>query len=345
MSAVVTNAVTNSMIDYERKSIYDRLVFNVFKLGGLIAAGTLGYVLIERWDPLDALFMTVMTVTTVGFGEVHPLDTNGKIFTILLMLAGIGFVLYILSDIVELLIEANRGRLMKHKIVHLTDHQIVCGFGRTGQEVAEQFLLNKVPFVVIEQDLDRARQAEAKGILVLQGDAAEDDILIEAQLTRAKGIVCALPDDRQNAFIAISAKGLNERIDVVSRAANPGSEAKLKRAGVRMVISPYVICGKRLAASITHPLVTEFLDVVMHTPGHELRMEQVAIMEKSALIGRTLKDANIRQTSGVMILAVSQSGKLITNPSPDLTFGVGDELIGLGAQQDFAKLGQLANKT
>ncbi len=333
------------MIDYEKKSIHERLISNVFKLGGLVAAGTLGFVLIEGWEPLDALFMTVMTITTVGFGEPHPLDDNGKIFTILLMLAGIGFVLYILSDIVELLIEANRGRLMKHKIVKLTDHQIVCGYGRTGQEVAEQFIINKIPFVVVEQDPERARQAELRGILVLMGDASDDDILIEAQLTNAKGIVCALPDDRQNAFIAITAKGLNEKIDIVSRAANPGSEAKLKRAGVRMVISPYVICGKRLAASITHPLVTEFLDVVMHAPGHELRMEQVAIKERSTLVGRTLKDANIRQTSGVMILAVNQNGKLITNPSPDLTFGVGDELIGLGAQQDFDKLGQLASRT
>jgi voltage-gated potassium channel len=333
------------MIDYEKKSIHERLISNVFKLGGLVAAGTLGFVLIEGWEPLDALFMTVMTITTVGFGEPHPLDDNGKIFTILLMLAGIGFVLYILSDIVELLIEANRGRLMKHKIVKLTDHRIVCGYGRTGQEVSEQFLINKIPFVVVEQDPERARQAELRGILVLIGDASDDDILIEAQLSSAKGIVCALPDDRQNAFIAITAKGLNEKIDVVSRAANPGSEAKLKRAGVRMVISPYVICGKRLAASITHPLVTEFLDVVMHAPEHDLRMEQVAIKERSTLVGRTLKDANIRQTSGVMILAVNQNGKLITNPSPDLTFGIGDELIGLGAQQDFDKLGQLASRT
>jgi voltage-gated potassium channel len=153
-----------------------------------------------------------------------------------------------------------------------------------------------------------------------------------------------LPDDTANTFIALSAKGLNENITIVSRAGNPGSEAKLRRAGARRVISPYVICGRRMATAVTHPLVTEFLDVVMHSSAYDLRMEQITLDQNSTLVGLTLKDANIKQTSGAMILAVNQSGKLMTNPSPDLIFHDGDELIALGTEQELKILAALAKK-
>lgn len=314
------------------------------KLILLVIVGTVGFMLVERWNFLDSLYMTVITLTTVGYGEVYPLDTNGKIYSIVLILVGAGVVLYILGDMVELIIEMNLGGRMKYKIVKLSDHHIVCGFGRTGQEVAEHFKENKIPFVIIDNDPQAAQEAEDLGFLALQGDASTDEALLDAQITKAKGIVCALPDDTHNTFIALTAKGLKENIDIVSRAANPGSEAKLKRAGARMVISPYIICGKRLAASVTHPLVTQFLDFVIHTPAKDLRLEQVHVHAESSLIGRTLKEANIKQTSGAMILAVNQNGKLITNPSPDLIFAVGDELIALGAEQELKSLGLLAQK-
>jgi len=303
-----------------------------------------GFMLVEHWSFLDSLYMTVTTLTTVGYGEVHPLDTSGKIYAVVLILIGAGVVLYILGDMVELLIDINLGRRMKYRIIKLRDHQIVCGFGRTGQEVAEHFRENRIPFVVVEQDPQVVREAEDMGMLVLEGDASTDEVLLDAQISKARGIVCALPDDTHNTFIALTAKGLNENIDIVSRTANPGSEAKLRRAGARMVISPYVICGQRLAAAVTHPLVTEFLDVVMHTPGKDLRMEQFPLHPPSKLVGMTLRSANIKQRSGVMILAVKQNGKLITNPVPDLVFGAGDELIALGAQQELEKLAELVGR-
>ncbi len=300
--------------------------------------------LVEGWNFLDSLFMTVITLTTVGYGESHPLTEGGKLYAIFLILIGAGVVLYIISDMVQLIFDLNLGQRMKSRIVKLNEHQIICGFGRTGQAVAEQFRLSKIPFVVLELNPDRVQQAEDAGFLVLLGDASEDQVLSDAQITKAKGIVCALPDDMHNTFIALSARGLNEKIEIVSRAGNPGSEAKLKRAGARMVISPYFVCGSRLAAAVTHPLVTEFLDVVMHTPEQDLRMEQVALAGNSDLVGRTLKDANIKQTSGAMILAVKQSGKLMTNPSPDLVFSEGDVLVALGAQLELNKLAELACK-
>lgn len=323
---------------------YQRFISDFVKLILLVIVGTFGFMLVERWSFLDSLYMTVITLTTVGYGEVYPLDTNGKIYSIVLILVGAGVVLYILGDMVELIIEMNLGGRMKYKIVKLSNHHIVCGFGRTGQEVAEHFKEEKIPFVVIDKDPEAAQEAEDLGLLALQGDASTDEALLDAQITKAKGIVCCLPDDTQNTFIALTAKGLNEEIDIVSRAANPGSEAKLKRAGARMVISPYVICGKRLAASVTHPLVTQFLDFVIHTPAKDLRLEQVHVEPDSSLVGRTLKEANIKQTSGAMILAVNQNGKLITNPSPDLIFAVGDELIALGAEQELNSLILLAQK-
>lgn len=321
---------------------FQRFISDFVKLILLVIVGTLGFMLVERWSFLDSLYMTVITLTTVGYGEVYPLDTNGKIYAIVLILVGAGVVLYILGDMVELFIDLNLGGRMKYKIVKLSNHQIVCGFGRTGQEVAEHFKEENIPFVVIEQDPVVASEAEDLGMLVLEGDASTDEALLDAQITKANGIVCALPDDTHNTFIALTAKGLKEDIDIVSRAANPGSEAKLKRAGARMVISPYIICGKRLAASVTHPLVTQFLDFVIHTPGKDLRLEQIPVSSASTMVGRTLKETNIKQESGAMILAVNQSGKLITNPSPDLIFGVGDELIALGAEQELKSLSKLA---
>lgn len=309
----------------------------------LALGGTSGYMMIEGWSFLDALFMTITTICTVGYGEVHPLSPFGRVYTMGLILSGVGFALYVLTDMVKPLLELNLGtRKMKNQIVKLSGHQIVCGFGRTGQEVAAHFKSNNIPFVIIEADPNRVKQATDAGYLVVEGDASADEMLNQAQVSRASGIVCALPDDTMNTFISLSAKGLKEDIAIVSRAANPGSEAKLRRAGARMVISPYVICGKRLATAVTHPLVTEFLDVVMHSPGYDLRMEQIIIKETSRIVGKTLKDANIKQLAGAMILAVNQGGKLITNPSPDLLFAKGDELIALGTEQELVKLQEIA---
>ncbi len=313
----------------------------------LICAGALGYMVIEKWKPLDAIFMSLTTLTTIGYGEVHPLSTAGQIYTIVFILFGVGLALYILTDMAETVIEANPTaffgrRRMKAKINRLEGHQIVCGYGRTGQEVTQQFIANKVEFVIVELDTARAKKAEEEGHLVLQADATADETLIEAGIERAGGVVCALADDAANTFITLSARGLNEHINIVCRAANPGSEGKMLRAGAKKVISPYVICGRRMATAVTQPLVLEFLDVAMHSPAYDLRMEQITIQPSSKLVGQTLKEANIKQTAGAMVLAVSQQGKLVTNPAPDLVFKSGDEVIALGAEEELQRLGTLA---
>jgi voltage-gated potassium channel len=327
----------------EDASLRRRIVIDILRVSGLVCFGTTGFMVVERWDFIDSLYMTVTTMTTVGYGEVHPLSYGGKIFTITFILFSVAVAAYVLSDIVQALMSFDlRGRRMKEKIVKLKGHQIVCGFGRTGQEVCDQFRANSVLFVVIETEASLVKKAEELGYLVIQGDASEDDILTTAQIQNAKGVVCALPDDSTNTFITLTAKGFNENITIVSRASNAGSESKLRRAGAHMVISPYTICGQRLATSVTHPLVTEFLDVVMHAEGYDLRMEQVSLGSASDLVGAALKDASIKQTSGAMILAVRQDGKLMTNPSPEIIFQAGDELIALGTAQQLKKLSELA---
>jgi len=299
-----------------KDTVARRFLLDLARLLGFVLFGALGFMLVEHWNFLDSLFMTVITLTTVGYGETHPLSFYGKIYTILLILVGAGVVLSVISDMVDIFLRFNLGaRRMRQKISKLSDHQIVCGYGRTGQEVINHFDHMKIAFVLIELDPERAKLAAEAGHLVLNGDASSDDILLQAQIQTAKGIVCALDDDTANTFIALSAKGLNENIKIVSRAANPG----------------------------THPLVTQFLDVVMSTPEYDLRIEQVRLGKASNLVGQALKDANIKQTSGAMILAVNQNGKLISNPSPDLIFREGDDLIALGTEQQLNKLVELSD--
>ncbi len=304
--------------------------------------------LLEHWDFLDSLFMTVTTLATVGYGEVHPLGDKGRIYTMILILFGVGLLVYILTDLAEIVVHADPmvyfgRRRLRDKIARLHQHQVVCGFGRTGQEVARSFHELHVPFVVVEADANRVREAEALGYLALPGDATTDETLATAHVDRAAGIVCALPDDASNTFITLAAKGMNEQITVVCRAANPGSQAKMMRAGAHTVISPYIICGRRMATAVTHPLVLEFLDVAMHSPNYDLRLEQVIIGAASSMVGKNLKEANVKYQSGAMVLAVNQGGKLITNPPPDLVFQSGDDLIVLGADEELQKVRQLAD--
>ncbi|MBK9770635.1 MAG: potassium channel family protein [Candidatus Obscuribacter sp.] len=172
-----------------KETLGKRFAIDVIRLVGFVLAGSLGFMLIEQWDFLDSLFMTVITLTTVGYGESHPLSPNGRIYTIFLIFVGVGVVLYLLSDMVEIFLRFNLGaRRMRHKIAKLNNHHVVCGYGRSGQEVINHFLLNDIPFVLIELNQEKARQAMEEGLLVLHGDASDDELLIQAQVTKASGI-------------------------------------------------------------------------------------------------------------------------------------------------------------
>lgn len=315
-----------------------RILSKLVLIISVIMSGAIGYMTIERWSFLDAVFMSVITITTIGYGEVKPLSTPGRIFTILYVFVGAGLALYLWSEMAEIIFSVNptaafEKRRMKKRIKDLENHQIVCGFGRTGQEVAAQFAGRNTAFVVIDIDQSLVSKAEQLGYNVLHADATSDEALLAAGITRAAGVVCALADDAANTFIVLSARGLSDSVQIVCRAADVASEKKMLRAGANKVISPYVICGRRMANASTRPLLTEFLDVVVNAQEYDWHMERFQIERASALSGKTLKEANVRELSGAMVLAVGKGFDLIPNPDPSFRLSPGDELIVLGSRE------------
>jgi voltage-gated potassium channel len=230
----------------------------------IVSFGTIGYVVIEGWNFLDAFYMTVITLTTVGFGEVHQLSNAGRVFTIVLIIGGVGTVFYALSIGAKLTLEGElqeifgRQRLEK-KIRELGDHYIVCGYGRMGRIICRELKHDNVPFVVIEKKPDVLLE-EQKEILLFEGDATNDDVLKEVGIEKAKGLISVLPTDAENLYVVLSARGLNPNLQIVARAGEEGSEQKLLRAGADRVVSPYHIGGLRIAHTVLKPAVVDFIE-------------------------------------------------------------------------------------
>ena len=229
-----------------------RLARGVFALAVVVAVGIVGYMVIEGWSLLDAAYMTIITLTTVGYEEVHPLSSTGRIFTILLMVAGVGVMLYVLTTVVNLAVAHEVGSLfrrrkLKTRISKLKGHFIVCGFGRVGRVVASTLQGESVPVIVIDKQAEAFAEAEDLGLLYLQGDATRDADLISAQIDKAVGLVAATGDDSENVYITLTARGLNPGLHIVARASRPEAEEKLRRAGADSVVSPYSIGGREMA--------------------------------------------------------------------------------------------------
>jgi voltage-gated potassium channel len=306
--------------------------------GGLIlftiAFGTTGYMAIEGWDFLDALYMTVTTLTTVGYREVHELSTYGIIFTLILILFGVGTVLYALSTGAKVILEGElhelfgRKRLEK-KIKNEKNHYIVCGYGRMGKIICKKLREEDAPFVVIEKNPEMGRQGDS--LLILTGDATSDDILIAAGIERARGLISVLPTDAENLYVILSARGLNPSLLIVARASEEGSESKLLRAGADRVVSPYSIGGIRIAHTVLKPAVVDFIEFATKSGNIELRMEEISIPEGSALAGQSLDHCGIGRELGIIIVGIKRiSGEMKFNPTFRTTINAGDTLIALG---------------
>jgi voltage-gated potassium channel len=236
-------------------------------LGVITAVGMLGYVLFEGWGFMDALYMTVITLTTVGYKEVHKLDTTGQLWTMALLITGVGTLFYAAVSSVELAVEGAVGgyferRGMRTKINKLNGHYILCGFGRVGRQVAREFALDGVPFVVIDNDPQKVDECLAEGYLVVLGEASNDGVLEETSIRRAKGLVAAVNSDADNVFVVLSARKMNPSLHIVARTSLDESAAKLEMAGADRTISPYAVGGRRLASLATQPLIVDFLDIV-----------------------------------------------------------------------------------
>jgi voltage-gated potassium channel len=322
-----------------------RLRRGIIILASIIAAGTIGYMLIEGWTPLDSIYMTVITVSTVGFGEVHPLSEAGRIFTIILIIGGVSGALFVFSALIDYVIEgrmgiARRKRHMKAKIAELKDHFILCGYGRVGEEVARIFTEEGVPFVTIDSRPENIALAEEQGYLCLLGDATSDKVLLEAGIERARALVAAVGSDVDNTYIVLSARGLRPDLFIEARASTKEAEAKLKTAGANRIVAPNSIGARRMALLAIRPTVADFIDTVSFRRGRELQMENIVVPDSSPLVGQTV--ASIRQQSRANILAINRkSGKLLTNPGDEESIELGDRLIIMGTSEQLTTLESL----
>ena len=315
----------------------------------LIVGGTAGYMLIEGWPWPDAFYMTAITLTTVGFGEVQPLSSNGRLFTTALIFLGVGAVAYGLSSLGEMVIDAGlrgewRRRRVMRDISKLRDHVIVCGYGRVGRSTVETLRQNKRNIVIIDHDPDNVEAVVASGLPAVEGDATKDEVLRAAGIEHAANMVVSTGEDSLNLFVVLSARALNPNLYIVTRSVNAENESKMRRAGADRVVSPYQIGGKHMANIIVRPHVTDFLDVVTLDGGLELWLEEFVIGPSSPLSGRTVGETDIRRETGVTLVALlrREGGSTIT-PSADTILRAGDELIVLGTREQLAVLEDLTN--
>ena len=306
--------------------------------------GSFGFMLIEHWDFLDSLYMTIITITTTGFEEVHPLTHTGRIFTIVLLVMGIGSIAYTGGRAAQLLIENQiiRRRRMSKKLEELKDHYIVCGYGRMGRYICEELASAKVKFIVIDNEPDKIERLINMSYLYLNGDATSDEVLTTASIQKAKGLVAVLSNDAENVFTTLSAKALNPDLYVVARAVEEETESKLKKAGANRVVKPYEIGGNRMAELLLRPGVIEFIDVVARERSVDLSMEEFLVNEKSELIGKSLAESPIRKELNIIIVSINkQKGGFIYNPKSSTVIEKDDKLIALGEKANLAEMNKL----
>jgi voltage-gated potassium channel len=312
-----------------------RLVRVLLLLNATVLAGTAGFMLIEGWGALDALYMSVITLSTVGFNEVQPLSDGGRLFTMALIVSGVGIAAYAAGTVGEYVIGGHftgavRRQRMQQEIDRLQGHYIICGYGRVGQQVVEELDARGADTVVIEPD-DQPFPAAARRPRRIRGDATDDRALREAGIDRAAGLVAVAGDDATNIVVTLSARALNPDLPIVARAIQPEIEDKLRRAGATHVISPYRIGGQRIATQLLHPRLTDFLDVVMHGGSLELWLEEITIGAGGPAAGTALGQSGLTGASAVNVLAVARpGGGLVTNPPAELRLAPGDVLIALG---------------
>jgi voltage-gated potassium channel len=314
----------------------------------VVVIGTVGFILIEGWGLLDSIYMTLTTIFTVGFGEVHPLSRGGTVFTLVLIVLGVGTILYGIGAMVEFVVGGQlsgvfRRRVMKRQVDRLERHYIICGYGRVGEAVARQFSAHRVKFVVVDNDPESLARAETDGFLTVRGDAAMDEVLEAAGVKKAKGLVAAVGTDAGNIFVVLSARVLNPEMMIVARAGSEDAVSKLERAGANQVVSLYGIGGKRMATLMLKPLVSDYLEVV--TGGGELAflVEEFQLRGDCCAIGQSIKTLDVRKQTGATILAVQRasSGTFDTNPSPNLLLDPEDKIIAIGTPAEIAKLEEL----
>ena len=302
----------------------------------VLVAGTAGYVLIEGWPAWDAFYMTVITVTTVGYREVHDLSRGGQLFTVALIVSGVGTVLYAITLVAATIVEGGlqhrfeRRRRMR-MIEQLRDHFILCGSGRIGSIIAAELRREGVPFIVVERDPERVQAVLARGDLAVEADASREEVLGQVGIARARGLIAAVGTDAENVYTVLTARVLKPDLFIVARAETEDAGRKLLRAGANRVISPYEIGAVQMAHTALRPAVVDFVSLATSADNLELAMEQIAIGPSADFGGKSLAEANVRQRYGVIVVGIlRKEGQMEFNPASDAVMNVGDQLVVLG---------------
>lgn len=314
----------------------------------VIAGGTAGYMTIERWDAWDAFYMTIITVTTVGYREVHDLSRAGQAFTTLVAVGGVATLFYTGSSLLALLVEGTlhrkwRGRLQDRMLQELRNHFILCGYGRMGTTIAEEFSRQGVPFVIIERDPERLAAALERGLLAVEADASNEDVLKRVGIDRARGLIAAVGTDAENVYAVLSARLLKPDLFIIGRAETDDARRKLLRAGADRVISPYHIGALQLAQTALRPAVVDFMQLATSSDNLELSLEQVKIEARSAIAGESILGCNLRQRFGIIVVGIQRAdGRMEFNPAPETVIQAGDFLVVLGRSASLRELETVA---
>ena len=320
------------------------LIFSLSILILIIAAGTIGYMMIEGWRFVDALYMTVITISTVGFKEVNQVGEGGRIFTMVLVFSGVGFTLYVAAAVVQFMVEGRiriimgRRRLNK-KIDRLKNHYIVCGYGRIGRVLCRHLKRANIDVAVIEKDSGQIPVMDEDGVLYIVGEATDENSLIKAGIERAKAVVAALATDTDNVFLVLTARQLVPELLIMARASQETAKIKLRAAGANYVESPYEMGAVSMAHRIIRPTVTSFLDLAFAHKRKDIQMEEIPVSNASELVNVQLKDSGIRQNYNLIIISIKKAdGNMLFNPSFEAVIAPNDTVIAVGEVDNLQKL-------
>jgi voltage-gated potassium channel len=330
-----------------RRSPTRRLAFAVTLLFVLTVSGTVGYMILGDASALDALYMTVITIAAVGYREYIVLEGAARLFTLVLVILGVGSVTFVVVSGLDFLLEGHLEdllgrRRMDRDLARLNNHTIVCGFGQVGRHVALSLIADEEPVVIVDSNRDRVEAARAHEMLAIEGDAAQEETLLRVGIANARAVVACVHEDAENVLISLTAKGLNPHAFVIARIKHDENEAKVRRAGADRVIAPAAIGGRRIATLVTRPGIVDFLDVITHGSEEDLMLEEVVVLPDGPLDGRTLRQLQMRERYGVTVLAVqSDEESTNTRPDPDIRLRAGDLLVVIASRNALSRLASL----
>lgn len=318
----------------------------------VVLVGTMGFMRLLEVDFIDGLYMTIITISTVGYTEVAPMNDGAQLFSIGLIVLSVGTVGYVVSQLGSFfkegyLSESWRKTKMEKAIDQLKNHYIICGSGETGTYIIQQFMKRAVPFVVVDQDPEVIEWLKERDLLYIQGNATNEDILEHARIDHAKGLVATLSSDADNVFVSLTARQMQPKLHIVARAIDENAHAKLKRAGANFTVSPNEIGGRKMAAMLLKPSTTYFMDSIIHTEDVTLDLEEITIQKDSELCESTIKNAKISKRTGLIILAVrkAEDERFKFNPTGTTVLNPGDKIIVIGEEAQIDTLRDLARDT